>query len=232
MTIFLNYILLSKCFNRCWVDTYLQISGFSSGYLKIILIYFLVIILSLISKVSTAQTLHFNYTIQKGGDDIGWLKLEKSTNGNRSNMSLTYEIKTRIIFLITAIAKDSSTFENGKLVYSSLFKKLNNDTKLDKQTRLVADKYEVLESGKKKNLATSFIGINLLSLYFQEPVGVNTVYCDMHNCFVPIIKTSDGGYKIKKPDGNSNTFYYTKGVCIKIIFSQSLYTAIGLLNLK
>ena len=115
--------------------------------------------------------------------------------------------------------------ENGKLVYSSQFRKTNGSTKLDKQTRLVAEKYEVLKNGETENLPISFISTNLLSLYFQEPVGINLVYCDNHESFAKIIKTDDGGYKVKFPDGNSNCFYYSGGVCSKIKISHTFYSA-------
>ena len=132
--------------------------------------------------------------------------------------------------MITASAKDSSAFENKKMIYSSQFRQTNGSTKQNKLTRFVADKYEVSENGEKENLSIPHIGINLLSLYFQEPVGINSVYCEINKCFAPIVKMNDGGYKVKRPDGNSNTFYYGGGKCIKIIICQSFYTVTIILN--
>ena len=173
---------------------------------RLILIAFL--LLSFIPIASKCQALYLNYTITKGGDNIGWLRLEKITAGNTTKLLLVSEIKARFIFLITAYAKDSSIFENRKMIYSSQVRKTNGSIKLNKQTRLVAEKYEVAEDGEKETLSISFIGTNLLSLYFQEPVGINTVYCDINKCFAPIVKTTDGGYKVKRPDGNSTTNWY------------------------
>ena len=193
-----------------------------------ILIAFL--LLSFIPIASKCQALYLNYTITKGGDNIGWLRLEKITAGSTTKLLLVSEIKVRFIFLITAYAKDSSIFENRKMIYSSQLRKTNGSIKQNKQTRLVAEKYEVAEDGEKENLSISFIGINLLSLYFQEPIGINTVYCDINKCFAPIVKTDDGGYKVKRPDGNSTTFYYSGGTCRKIIICQSFYTVVVVLN--
>ncbi|MFV8340902.1 DUF6134 family protein [Flavobacterium sp. XS2P39] len=164
-----------------------------------------------------------NYKIIRAGNDIGTLQLEKKIVGNKSSLLLISEIKTRLIFLITVSVKESATFENGKLIYSSQFRKTNGITKLDKQTSFVIDKYEVIENGKKEKLSVPFIGANLLSLYFLEPTATKAVYSDIQQCFVKVTKTHDGGYKIKFPDGNSNSFYYEKGICTKIKISNSFY---------
>ncbi len=205
-----------------------KISKILKSRFHLILIAFL--LLSFIPVASKCQTFYLNYTITKGGDNIGWLRLEKITAGSTTKLLLVSEIKARFIFLINAYAKDSSIFENRKMIYSSQIRKTNGSIKLNKQTRLVAEKYEVAEDGEKENLSISFIGINLLSLYFQEPVGINTVYCDINKCFAPIVKTNDGGYKVKRPDGNSTTFYYSGGTCRKIIICQSFYTVVVVLN--
>jgi hypothetical protein len=184
----------------------------------------------LISITSRCQTQQLNYTITKGGDNIGWLRLEKNIAGNTTALSLISEIKTRVIFLINVFAKDSSIFENRKMIYCSQLRKTNGSTKFHKQTRLVEEKYEVSENGKKENIAIPAISTNLLSLYFHEPIGINAVYCDVVKCFAPIVKTDDGGYKVKRPGGDSSTFYYSKGTCIKVIICQSLYTVNIILN--
>ena len=218
-------ITLIKIFHsHAWTNTGLKINKF---FLKISRIFFsavLVILFAIISMPSKSQSLHLNYTIKKGGNDIGWLRLEKYIAGNTIKLLMVSEIKTRIIFTITVSAKDSSAFENNKMIYSSQFRQTNGDTKQNKQTRFVADKYEVSENGEKENLPIPHIGVNMLSLYFQEPIGINTVYCDINKCFAPIIKTADGGYKVKRPDGNSTTLYYRGGTCTNVIICQNFYT--------
>lgn len=221
---FLIYILFKRHSTKNWEVTRLQINKFFRIHFYIIFCSLLVL-LFLIPILSTAQHQQLNYKIVQGGDDIGWLRLEKYIAGNRSNLLLISEIKTRILFLITVSAKELSTYENGKLIYSSQFRKTNGSTKLDKQTRFAANKYEVLENGERINLSIPFIGTNLLSLYFQEPLGITQVYCDNYKCFTGVTKMVDGGYKVKFPDGNSNRFYYNRGVCTKVKISHTFYSA-------
>jgi hypothetical protein len=222
---FLIYIFLKKYRNQTSAETGLQLNKFLQTRLRIIFTGILVILLALIPVLSRSQNLQLNYKITQGGDDIGWLRLEKNIFGNTSKLLLISEIKTRIFFRITVCTKETSTFENGKLTYSSQFRKTNGSTKLNNQTRLVAQKYEVEKNGEKENLPISFISTNLLSLYFQEPAGISQVYCDNQESFARIIKTDDGGYKVKFPDGNSNCYYYKGGVCTKVMISHTFYSA-------
>jgi hypothetical protein len=221
---FLICILLIKYHNQNWVKKILQISKFLKANIYRNFSAFLFIILFLGPITSKAQNLQLNYKIVRSGNTIGRLQLEKKIVGNKSNLLLISEIKTHLIFLINISVKESATFENGKLIYSSQFRKTNGITKLDKQTSFVMDKYEVMENGEKEKLSFPFIGTNLLSLYFLEPTVTKSVYCDKQQCFIKITKMHDGGYKIKLPDGNSNSFYYEKGICTKIKISNSFYS--------
>lgn len=220
---FLIYILLKKYHDQTWVKKVLQITKFFKTHLRRNFSLFMLGILFLISIVAKAQNIQLNYKIIRAGNDIGTLQLEKKIVGNKSSLLLISEIKTRLLFWITVSVKESATFENGKLIYSSQFRKTNGITKLDKQTNFVIDRYEVVENGEKEKLSIPFIGANLLSLYFLEPTATKDIYSDIQQCFIKVTKTHDGGYKIKFPDGNSNSFYYEKGVCTKIKISNSFY---------
>jgi hypothetical protein len=182
--------------------------------------------MSIFTDSSIAQNIQLNYRVAKGGDEIGWLSLCKNIDGKRMSLVLNSEIKFRMLFLFTVSAKETSIFENGVLMSSTQFRKTNGDTKIDKQTKLLGNQYQVVEKGDNKILPFATIGINLLSLYFQEPINHEFVYCDNHQCYAPIIKTPDGGYKVKFPDGNSNSYYYRDGICIKIKIDHTFYSAV------
>jgi len=191
----------------------------------IILIIIFMIILLFSMATGKTQNLNLNYKIVKDGDEIGWLTLDKTSSGGSTKFLLVSAIKTRVIFNIAVTSRESSVFENGKLVFSSQYRKTNGTVKLDKMTRLNTDKYEVVEKNEAHQLPFHFIGTNLLSLYFNEPIDINFVYCDNHEDFIPLIRTEDGGYKLKFPKGNSNTFYYQNGYCSVIKIDNTLYSA-------
>ncbi|MBC7845080.1 MAG: hypothetical protein H7Y10_01145 [Flavobacterium sp.] len=183
-----------------------------------------------IPMLLNAQNLQLNYKIIRNGEEIGWLRLDKNTVGNTSVLLLVSEIKTKIVFPIAVFAKESSTFEKGKLVCSSQIRRTNGAIKLEKQTRLMGNEYEVTANGEKKKLSFSTITENLLSLYFQEPIATKSVYCDNQQCFVKVARTDDGGYKVQFPNGNVNCFYYKEGVCAKIKIVHSFYSVEVILN--
>lgn len=223
MILFIIYTFLKKYGNHGWIQTNLKISRFFKVNIHSFLVSLLIIFL--VPMSSSAQNFQLNYKIVRNGEDIGWLKLDKNTVGNKSVLLLVSEIKTKVVFPITVFAKESSAFENGKLVYSSQIRKTNGAVKLDKQTKLMENKYEVTTNGEKENLFLPTITKNLLSLYFQEPIDSKSVYCDNQQCFVKIARTDDGGYKVAFPNGNANYFYYKDGVCSKIKIVHTLYTA-------
>jgi len=225
MISFLIYILLKKRRNQIWAETKLHASKFINTRLQFIIISLLIIFLILVPVLSKSQNCLLNYKIVQGGDNIGWLRLEKNISGSRTYLKLVSELKTRFIILIAVSSQETSMFENGLLLHSSQYRKTNGSVKVNKQTSRIADKYVVTNNGEKQYLSIPDVSTNLLSLYFKEPADINTIYCDKYESFTKIARTDDGGYKVVFPDGNSNTYYYNKGICTKVKISHSFYTA-------
>jgi len=220
---FLIYILVKKYRKSGKAGYRPGVRNFTGVRYRFLLISLVIILIALIPFLSKSQSQRLNYKIVKGSDEIGWLKLDKNISGNKLTLELTSEIKTRMIFLFKVCSKETSSFENGKLIQSTQFRKTNGEVKLNKQTRLAADKYEVIENGEKQKLSITYIGLNLLSLYFQEPTAT-LFYCDKHECFISITRTNDGGYKVIFPDDNSNVFYYSGGICTRVKIEHTFYT--------
>lgn len=232
MISFLIYTLYKKLANKHLIRSYSHGSKYRSVLLVPIFVGLLILFLSLIPATSGAQKILLNYTVKKSGVNIGWLIIERNIEGIKLNLTLNSEIQTRMIWLMKITAKESATFENGKLICSAQWRKANGTIKLDKTTRFAGTHYEVLENAGRENLAIPFIGTNLLTLYFQEPVGIASVYCDKHQLFIPIQKTDDGGYRVKFPGGSSNCFYYRGGICNKIEISTTFYNVTILVDAK
>ena len=181
---FLIYIFLKKYSKQSWAVTGAPICKFISTRRHIIFVS-LIILLLLITFLSSAQNSLLNYKIVQGGDDIGWLRLEKNITGGRTNLSLVSELRTRVIFLIEVSAKETSIFENGLLLYSSQYRKTNGTVKVNKQTSRVAEKYVVNDNGEKQYLSIPVVVTNLLSLYFRNPPAL--VLCIVIN-MKPLLK--------------------------------------------
>lgn len=166
-----------------------------------------------------------NYKVVRNGNDIGWLKLERYNEGDYCRMFLNSGIKFRMLVLLTASVFESAYFFDGKLVYSSQQHRSNGKLSVNKQTRLTGNGYEVTEDNANKKIDIGIVSFNLLCLYFQEPVSFKKVYCDNQQYFADIERTSDGGYKVRLPNGNSNCFYYSKGICTRVKINHTFYSA-------
>lgn len=225
MILFIICMLVKKYYYQKWLKTFLKINQFLKESIHSLFGNHVIRLMLLLPIVSIAQNVQLNYKITQGKSDVGWLRIEKNSIGNKAELLLVSEIKTKLILPLTMFTKESSIFENGKLIYSSQFRKTNGKVKLNKQTKLIADKYEVLEDGEKVKLAFPIIKATLLSLYFQEPLTFNSVYCEKQEGFVDIKKTKDGGYIMKFSNGNTNCFYYKEGICTKIKIDHPLYSA-------
>ncbi|MBX2934412.1 MAG: hypothetical protein KF825_09210 [Ferruginibacter sp.] len=221
MIAYLNYKMFKRNQLCNWGVAYIKLWKCLVALLRFIFIMLLLLLPVLIKS----QNSKFNYTIVQSGDNIGWLRLEKNKVANSTFLLLVSEIKTRFIFLVAVASKETSVFENTVLIHSTQYRKTNGTVKVNKHTNRIGDKYEVVENGEKQVLSIPVITTNLLSLYFTEPIGINTVYCDNYGCFSKISKTADGGFKVVFPDNNSNTFYYKNGICIKVKISHTFYSA-------
>ncbi len=179
----------------------------------------------LLPIIPVAQNSKLNYNVIFMGNNIGWLRLEKNESGNKSDLLLISEIKAKIIFPITLYSKETSSYDNGKLIYSSQFRKTNGKTKFNKEFRLTKNEYEIIENNNKTKIPHNNIKANLLSLYFQEPRNIKEVFCENGRDFSTITKTNNGAYKVNLPNGNCNSFFYDEGKCVKVIIQHKFYTA-------
>lgn len=225
MLLFICYTLLRKCNIQNLIRIPLKIGSYLKANITKFLIHFFIRLLPFLPVVSLSQNSRLDYKVMFSGNNIGWLRLEKNDTGNKSDLLLVSEIKTKVVFPITVFSKEASTFENGKLIYSSQFRKTNGKTKINKEIRFVKNKYEMIENDKKTKLSCTNIDTNLLSLFFQEPKNAEEVYCDNQQRFIKVTKADDGGYKMKFPNGNCNSYYYKEGVCIKVKVEHKFYIA-------
>lgn len=222
--LFLICYTVLRFFSKGKNQSQLKISGFLNGFAaKLHANLFSRFILILMPLMVYPQASLYNYKIMYKGDNIGWMKLEKNVDGHKSDMSLVSEIKTRVVVPVRIHVEELSTFENGKLVFSSQLRKTNGKVKTDSQTKLIDNKYEMTENGVRNRFPLPAINANLLSLFFEEPVAKDLVFVEKQQRFLRIVKTDDGGYQLKFPNGNKNCFYYSRGICTKIKVQHNLY---------
>jgi len=186
----------------------------------------LLIVLLLATMTSiNAQQKKLEYNIKRNGDVVGNIYFIQGIVGNRTVLTMESEVNTRFIFSFKAKAKEEVIYDNGIMTWSSIFRKLNGNVKVDKKTKANGNAYTVYKGGKTETLNNYPIRYNMLSVYISEPVNITKVYSDNFQQQIDIQKITDHHYKIKFPDGNYNEYFYTNGVCSKIEIHHSMYSA-------
>ena len=186
----------------------------------------------ILSSMSNAQPSELSYKVMQSGSEIGWINLKRNTFGQNATISLVSEVKKRIIFLVSVNETQESEFKNSQLIKSTCFRKINNEITVNKQLIFNGKRYELIQEGMRKQLPIILISNNLLTIYFQEPVNIDSVYSDNFQCFLNIEKKAKGEYKINLPDGNENYYYYINGVCSRVRIKHPLYSIEFILTTK
>jgi len=173
----------------------------------------------------SAQEKRLTYNIKRNVDVVGNIRFVHGISGSRTVLTMESEVNTRFIFNFKANAKEEVIYDNGIMTSSSIFRKLNGSVKVDKKTKANGNAYTVYRGTKTETLNNYPIRYNMLSVYIIEPVTITKVYSDNFQQQLDIQKIGDHHYKIKFPDGNYNEYFYTGGVCSKIMIHHSLYSA-------
>jgi hypothetical protein len=179
-----------------------------------------------LKTIANAQQKKLEYTIKRNGEVVGNIHFTHGIAGSRTVLTMASEVNTHFIFNFKAKTKEETIFDKGIMTWSSIFRKLNGNVKVDKKTRANGNIYTVYKGSKTETLANYPIRYNMLSFYVIEPVNITQVYSDNLQQQLDIQKIADHHYKIKFPDGNYNEYFYTNGVCSKIEIHHRLYSAL------
>ena len=139
-------------------------------------------------------------------------------------------VKTRFIMSFTATAMEETIFENGFLVFSSIYRKFNGTEKVNRKTVLDKNRYLVTNYSAVESKSSFPIDFNTLCLYYKEPLNYASVYSDNFQCFLPISDNGKHVYTVGLPDGSSNIYHYKNGICQEIDVHNALYSATVVLN--
>ena len=163
------------------------------------------------------------FIVSRNHDSIGYVDIEKKTTHNIVNYTVDSEINVNVIFNFTAKGYEKSVFKEDVLVYSSMYRKLNNRLKLNQFITLENGIYIFNNKGKKENLKINQIKNNLVTLLYNEPLDIHEVYSDKYKKMVQINSLGNGKYKIVLPNKSTSIYHYKNGQCMKVELIGSFY---------
>ncbi|MGM5469576.1 DUF6134 family protein [Flavobacteriaceae bacterium LMO-SS05] len=147
---------------------------------------------------------------------IGYINIEKQSQAEAVTYTLNSNIKAKILFKFNAIAEERSVYEHDTLVFSSIYRTLNNKVNRNQSLALVEGRYILSYNDQEEILPIDCIRRNLVTLYFKEPIGISMVFCDNQKQMVKVAPISEGIYKVEFSKGKYNIFHYKEGKCVKV----------------
>ncbi len=214
------FILLMRTLNRKYsvLSRFRNLKGISlkTKFVCITLLFLFI-------KSSSAQNQNLSFEVWKNRSHIGNISMTEKIRSDSVVYDLSSEIKTKVILSFNISGIEKTIYKNGLLVYSSVYRKLNSKEKVNKKLLYNEGKYQLINGGRKSTLSFNKIDVNLVTLYFYEPVNISQVYCDNHNSMAGVVQIERGKYQVNFPDGSYNIFYYKNGKCERVDAVSSLY---------
>lgn len=199
----------------------------NEAFKKLVLKFKYVLPFFMLSYISSNNTVtefeKISFSIIKKEARIGFIDIEKTSFNYNTTYVVNSEVNAKVIINFNAIGREKSVYKADTLIYSSLYRKLNDKVKLNQCLYLNDGKYLLKINDKQEVLHFDVINRNLVTLFFFEPKGIFQVYSDKYNEMVKITPISKGKYKVVLPDNSTNIYHYEKGKCILIEVEGSFF---------
>lgn len=185
------------------------------------------LIVALLTSASClfAQENTLYYSIINKGDTVGQMQISQRKSGNDIYYSVASEVTTKMLMTIKVNVQEEAKYHNKKLLTSSSQRTINGRPKANKHTEAHEDYYLVTDDKQTDTLHEKEILYDFSMLYFIEPENIKKVYSNYYQIDLPIQKQNEHSYQVTLPEGGSNTYYYTNGVCSRVDMKSALFNA-------
>ncbi|WP_143144315.1 DUF6134 family protein [Flaviramulus basaltis] len=156
------------------------------------------------------------YNVVKNNTIIGTIKINKQTFKDSITYTLESNIEARYILKFKITGEEKSIYKDDILMYSSVFRTVNNKLKTNHSISLNNGRYKLQSSKEIRILDFDSITHNLITMYFKEPIGLQNIFCDNLSQMVPVKAIRDGIYRVEFSKDKYNIFHYENGECFKI----------------
>ena len=191
----------------------------SFGFLRRLVIKFKIISMLLLTSVVFAHEKplkQINYKVIRNNALIGFINVSCITKNDSIIYYLDGHINVNFLVRFDIKGRETSIFKDNTLVYSSVFRKIND--KVKSKYKVIYKDRQYHEEGAKALIPLDLNRIqnNLVSLYFNEPKKINRVYSAYLKEVVDVQFMGNGKYKVDLSNGKYNIFHYNHGKCVMI----------------
>ncbi|MBD0825274.1 DUF6134 family protein [Aestuariibaculum marinum] len=209
---------------RYGANTSLDLSKFREIVLKIKSILFFFIVSSAFPFNSGNSSESVSYKIVKNNTTIGFINIEKQVENHITTYSLESHVEVKFLVKVNVSCAEKSIYENGILMYSSVYRKVNGKVKADHKVVRKDDRYILFHNNEEQRLKFEELTRNLITLYFEEPKIIEKIYCDNLKKELKIKPINKGCYRVDFDKGKYNVFHYKNGKCVKIDAVSKLFS--------
>lgn len=162
---------------------------------------------------SIAQTADFAIFI--GNREIGSIQAKRDVLENRSVYHVTSDASFRVVWKYHRTTDMTAIFVDDTLVLSESKVVMNDDVKEDSKYWRDGIHYRCLRQDNEASTEQP-VRFSSARLYFEEPVGVDSVYSEtfLENSYLKRI--SETQYKLYLPGNRENIYTYENGELVEI----------------
>ncbi len=154
-----------------------------------------------------AQTYVRNFEAKASGNQVGHVKATKIVDGNIIQYKVESEINVHVLFTVNITYKAQASYKEGIMMSSSASIYINGHLQNSVVTDKTGDFYTIVEDEHTTKLYEE-IQFSTAKMYFTMPVDQRKVYSESEGMMKPMVKTSDGKYKVKDPEESDNITVY------------------------
>ena len=188
---------------------------------KYVLLFLLVILISVGRLYSQKHT----YTVHRAGKAIG----EVTTSLSESDHTKTYKIISDVNFKVLWRRYNRRTsnlvvYENEAVKTSFLGVYMNNDLEDSSSINLDQNKYNCYRYPDDRFvLNNTEVLFTTAKLYFQEPVGIQSIYSERFLQYCPLEPKGNHKYQLNLPNGRVNYYTYGDDELIEILVDRTWF---------
>lgn len=155
------------------------------------------------------------YEVVLSGDKIGELTVTRTVKGAFTTYKLESRSEAKVLFTTKKnyVLMDV-TYKDGKLVSSYCKNEINDEVDNYASISWDGSKYNITNEKKKLTYAAP-VTFSVISLYFKEPKGINTLFTERIGEAYPLTDLGSGRYEYKIPNGDKNVYVYKNGELVE-----------------
>jgi hypothetical protein len=169
------------------------------------------------SQMVQAQKKEIVFSVIFKKDKIGTVTAVQEKQGAKVINDLKTNTDAKVFMISVHVESELHVIkENGTLVQGTAYRHANRGSEdvHAKVVRLAEKTYQAEKNGKTNKIENQPINFCVADLYFQEPLGLNSIFSNMYASFLTIKAMGSGKYQVITPDKKNTYYTYQNGQLI------------------